>query len=227
MRIKVDIVGSMQRMMAAEIRAGEVAVTRGVAQGGSRLQKGWREQVTSSGLGARLARTVRQQNYPVGDVSMGAASLVYARPNKKPGSASAADLMDAFDRGVTIRSQNDFWLAIPLPAAGRQASRGGRGDKRLSPLVWEERTGRKLKFIFRKGRPSLLVDTGENRERSYTDPLSYTAGRRRGGRKNLWIPVFILVPQVRLKKRLNIERLAREAEASLPGLILSNWKEPT
>ena len=38
--------------------------------------------------------------------------------------------------------------------------------------------------------------------------------------------IFLLVPQVRLRKRLDLDRSARAAEARLPELIVANWEEP-
>lgn len=213
MRITVDIVGSLQRIMAAEILAGEVAVTRAVTIAGRELQKGWRGQIASAGLGQRLARTVRMQVYPAGEPSMGAASLSWTR---------APVVIGAFEEGPLIRSKDGFWLAIPL---GTAAEARGPGNKRITPGGWEQRFGRRLKFIYRKGRFPLLVDTGEALERGFSDPFAFEAARRRF-RKNVWTPVFVLVPQVRLQKRLDIARLAREAEGALPGLIVANWRDP-
>ena len=53
------------------------------------------------------------------------------------------------------------------------------------------------------------------------------ASRSKTGRGLATVPIFILVPQVNLRKRLN---LARDGEAwanRVPGLIVSNWKEGT
>ncbi len=45
------------------------------------------------------------------------------------------------------------------------------------------------------------------------------------GRGLAAVPIFILVPQVELPKRLSLEGPAREAEVRLPGLIVANWRE--
>jgi len=220
-RIRVDIVGSLPRLMAAEILAGETAVTRAVDQAGTRLQKEWRGQVTGAGLGARLARTIRRELYPSRDVSLNAASLVYARPNAG-GGASAATVIGAHDEGPLIRGRDGLWLAIPI---GEVARMRGANNKRITPLGWEQRTNRALTFIFRPGRPGLLVDTGRPLLRRVNDAVGFRQSAPRT-RKDIWIPIFILVPQTRLRKRLNVEKLAREAEATLPGLVVANWKDP-
>ncbi len=170
MKITVDIVGSLSRMMEAEILAGERAVTRGVSSGGAQLQKDWRGQVVSSGLGQRLARTIRKQDYPKGDVSLNAASLVYARPNARPVGASAAVVIQAHDEGSIIKGKEGLWLAIPI---GEVAKRRGPRNRRITPLGWEQGTQRALTFIYRRGRFPLLVDTGTPLQRRPSDPFSF------------------------------------------------------
>ena len=73
------------------------------------LKSDLRADVVDGGLGQRLANTWRGKTYPESAVSLEAASFVWSK---------APNLVDAFDRGVTIRSKSGFWLAIPTPAAG-------------------------------------------------------------------------------------------------------------
>ncbi len=54
-----------------------------------------------------------------------------------------------------IRSKNGFWPAIPTPAAGK-SSKGGR----TTPGEWERPTGLRLRFIYRRRGPNLLVAEG-------------------------------------------------------------------
>lgn len=133
MRLCIEVDGSLAEITEAEIRAAEAAVTAGVREVGGSVKTAWRGAVTSAGLGRRLANAVRLRSYPAGGKSLGAAALVYAQPNRKP-TASAADVIDAFDRGALIRSWLGFWLAIPLPAAGPVAGSGRRGaDEAWAP----------------------------------------------------------------------------------------------
>ena len=39
------------------------------------------------------------------------------------------------------------------------------------------------------------------------------------------VPIFLLVPQVTLKKRLDVEGAARRGAARLPGLVLLAWRD--
>ncbi len=51
-----------------------------------------------------------------------------------------------------IRGKRGQYLAIPLPAAGSR----GRG-RNLTPGEWERAIGITLRFVYRRGRASLLV----------------------------------------------------------------------
>lgn len=49
------------------------------------------------------------------------------------------------------------------------------------------------------------------------------ASRSKTGRGLATAPIFLLVPQVRLSKRLNLARDAERARDAVPGLIVANW----
>ena len=158
--------------MAAELKGAEEAVTRAVRQAGEGLKRDWRAQVTSARLGQRLANSIRSQHYPKSGTSISAAALVFSRAPK---------LIDAFDRGVTIRARNGLWLAIPTPAAGR-----ARGGKKITPGEWEQRTGRRLRFVYRRGVPSLLVaDQARITKRGLAVASRSKTGPRSGDRADL------------------------------------------
>jgi hypothetical protein len=211
-RIEVEIAPDPRGLTAEVYLEGEVAVTKAISAAGIALKAGWRAQIRTAGLGARLANTIRERVYPQGEPSMNAASLVWTRAPK---------IVDAFERGALIRSKDGFWLAIPTAAAGT-----GPGRKRITPGGWELRTGRRLRFVYRPRGPSLLV---ADDARIDTRGIAQAKGGRR--RKDgilsgaATVPIFLLVPQVKLRKRLDIERLARATGARIPALILANWKD--
>ena len=51
------------------------------------------------------------------------------------------------------------------------------------------------------------------------------ASRSKTGRGLTTVPIFLLVPQVKLPKRLDLDRDTARAHGSLPGLIVANWAE--
>ena len=57
MKLKLDITPNLVAMMAAEVVAGEKAVTAAMREAGTGLKTAWRTQITSAGLGTRLANS--------------------------------------------------------------------------------------------------------------------------------------------------------------------------
>ena len=198
----------MRKALAGTQQDIERAVTSGMRDASVELKARLREDVVSSGLGERLSRTWRGKVFPEVGESVEAAAFVWSKAPK---------LIDAFDRGVTIRSARGFWLAIPTPAAGTRG-RGPNGRaSRITPGGWERRTGMRLRFVYRKRGPSLLVaDTARINTRGLA-----AANRRKTGHST--VIVFLLVPQVTLRKRLNIDAIAKRQAARVPTLIARHW----
>lgn len=213
MRIRAEQHGDLDAWIAAELAAAEKGVSAGVRAAAAGLKDRWRGQITGAGLGPRLARTIRQRDFPAREPSLKAASLVYSR---------AATIVHAFDQGVTIRSKHGFFLAIPTAAAGVR----GPGGKRITPGGWERRTGLRLRFVYRRRGLSLLV--ADDARLNGAGMARAKRGRRRRdgiltGAQS--VPIFLLVPQVSLRKRLDLDRDARWAEAALPRLIAARWPD--
>ena len=206
MKLKLTINPDIAVLMQAEIAAGEKAVTIAMREAGAGLKSAWRGQITGAGLGARLGNSIRLATYPKGSESLNAAALVWS---------NAPVIVGAHDTGPLIRSRDGFWLAIPTPAAGK-STRGGR----ITPGEWERRTGLRLRFIYRRRGPSLLVAEGRLNTKGQA-----VVSRSKTGRGKVTAPIFLLVPQVKLPKRLDLARDADRALDSVPGLIVANWAE--
>jgi len=206
MKIDVKIAPDIVAMMATEVAAGQKAVSDTMTQAGAGLKSAWRTQITGAGLGQRLANTIRQQVYPKGRNSLDAAALVWS---------NAPVIIGAHADGVLIRPNKGLWLAIPLPAAGKKA-----GGFRITPKEWEQRRGVKLRFVRRKGRTPLLVA-----ETRLLKSGIAVESRSKTGRGLATVPIFLMVPQVKLPKRLDLARDAERAQAAIPGSIVRNWVE--
>lgn len=205
--IGIDVIGDLREMMEAEAQAGERAVSGGIAAAAKGLQGDWRAEIVRSGLGRRLSQSIRSARYPDREPSINAAALVWSK---------APEIIGAHASGVVVRSAGGFWLAIPTPAAGKLA----RG-KRPTPGEWEARNGLRLRFIYRgSSRPSLLVAEARVDARGRA-----RASRSKTGRNVATVPIFVLVRQARLPKRLNLDRPAERWLARLPGLIVDAWRE--
>ncbi len=206
MKLKLDIRPDIAALMQAEIAAGEKAVSAAMREAGTSLKSAWRSQITGAGLGTRLGNSIRLATYPKAGDSLNAAVLVWS---------NAPVIIGAHDTGPLIRSKNGFWLAIPTPAAGKSA-KGGR----ITPGEWEHRTGLRLRFVYRRRGPSLLVAEGRLNNRGRA-----VASKSKTGRGAATVPIFLLVPQVKLRKRLDLARDATWAVNGVPGGIVAKWAE--
>jgi hypothetical protein len=124
MKLKLDIDPDLVAMMAAEIAAGERALTAAMREAGVGLKLAWRGQIVGAGLGPRLANSIRSEVFPKASASLNAAAVVWSK---------APVIVGAHDAGPLIRSKNGFWLAIP--AAGKAV-----GGRRITPGAWERKT---------------------------------------------------------------------------------------
>ena len=214
MKLAATIVGSIKTDMQGEMRGIEKAVAAGVREAGDGLKGSLRKQVVSAGLGTRLARAWRSRAYP--NKGHDAASLVWTK---------APQIIRTFDEGTVIRSKSGFWLAIPTPAAPKR----GVGGKRISPSNFPEHRFGPLRFVYRARGPSLLVadgvrvsaKTGRVGRRAKGGAFTKT-GRMKAGIATA--VMFLLVPQVRMPKRLDVRRAAERWSRRLPSLIGRHMK---
>jgi hypothetical protein len=209
MKLGAAIVGSVKADLEAEVRRIERAVPVGVKEAGSGLKGELRKQVVGAGLGTRLARTWRDRHYP--NRGHDAASLIWSK---------APQIIRTFDEGTTIRSKDGFWLAIPTPSAPKR----GVGGKRINPSNFPEHRFGPLRFVYRQRGPSLLVvdavrvNAGTGRVGRRAKGGAYTkTGRMKAGMAT--VVMFILVPQVKMPKRLDVKRAAERWAGRLPELV--------
>jgi hypothetical protein len=122
-----------------------------------------------------------------------------------------------------IRSRKGFWLTIPTPAAPKR----GPSGKRITPGMVERMYGRRLRFVYRPNGPSLLVMDGMVARGGKRGGFRIATTRRASMRRGEYVStsglatvvMFLLVPQVRMPKRLDVARAAKTWSARLPALI--------
>lgn len=227
MTFRMEIAGleGLAKGIEADLAA---AVTGGMREAAELAKQDLRAATSQALSGNSLPRAWRSRLFPMSGASVDAAAWVETRAPK---------LIDVFSRGATIRARNGTWLAVPLPAAGRFGLRRGSGGfgvttnsrgarERITPGGFERRTGLKLRFVFGKGRKAYLVVDGAQLTRGLAAPYR---GRGRGsklyGPAGQTIAVFALVPQVTLKKRLDLDAIADRAGERVPGLIVKRWRD--
>jgi hypothetical protein len=174
---------------------------------GKAVERDLEAATEAAGLG-RLAKAWNSTVYPKNGLAEAPSVTIYPK-----GKSRTIGAILAYSQGATIKGTRGQYLAIPTPAAGQK--RVGRGGAPLTPGEWERRTGLRLRFVYRRNRPSLLVlDEGVLSGKTGRARLN-TAKRRETGRGNQTIPIFILVKQVVVKKRFSISAVTNNAGGRL------------
>ncbi len=211
MRLSAAITGDLPKFMREQVASAETAVTEGVRKVSNEIRDDLRTQVVSAGLGVPMSRTWKVAFYPKGRKSIKAAGLIYPDMPK---------VIRAFTSGEPIRTKHGSFLAVPTPAAPKK----GVGGKRISPSNFPEHSLGKLVFVYRPRGVSLLVV--ENLKAGSTGKFRKAPdSARRSGRGLTTVVMFFLVPQVRLRKRLDLAAVADKHTPDLPQAILDAWPE--
>lgn len=217
MRLRLAIQGNLRETLERDYAAAESAVTAAVKEAGDGLKKDLRQDVQGAGLGRRLANTWRTAIYPRSQKSAGAAALVYSK---------APEIIRAHTEGATIRASSSRFLAIPTESVPRARP----GQERITPSNWPEHRLGPLRFVKTRRGAMLVVDgvrvsasgrVSRIRSRAATSRRGATSGL--AGRAT--VPMFILVRQVRLKKKLDLDGPAQKWLNRLPRLILRHWPD--
>jgi hypothetical protein len=193
---------------------GEITVSGAMNEVQAGLKDELRGQVIGAGMGQRLAKTWRGKRYPEGRPSINSVAYVWSR---------APDIVDAFERGVPIVARNRRFLALPTKDAG--VSHTTVKNKRLTPAIWETETGVKLRFVPRGGHALLVADAryvrqpARWRRRKSFRPIRTSL---RGGRR--FLVIFVLLPMVNPRKRLDVEGAGHRWADRVGGIIAAHWR---
>jgi len=171
-----------------------------------------RDDVRDAGLGDGIANAWRLEVYPERGLSWNPAAHIFSR---------AAHIVEAHARGEPIRGQGGL-LAVPIPDSPAWEMKVKPGERRTARV--EARFGPLRLIVPRRG-PPMLVAAGRSDAAGVLKPLRQV--RHRGSGANFTplnqaraeIPMFWLVPQVRLEKRLSWPALFRQIEAAYPGQL--------
>jgi hypothetical protein len=190
-----------ERLVRGVLRAGKHTITEA-----TKVLERDLEALTRSAVPGRLWRAWKSDVFPKGAaLAREPVGVVYVN-----GGARSRGAISFFTRPGRIKGRSGQYLAIPTPAAGSR----GRG-RDLTPKEWERRTGAKLRFVYRRGKPSLLVvDEAVLSGKKQVARLN-TERRRASGRGNTTIVVFFLVPFVSYGNKIAIDPVVHAAGADL------------
>ncbi|MFV1919141.1 DUF6441 family protein [Sphingomonas sp. MJ1 (PH-R8)] len=194
MKVEIGIPDFAKVMREAEGGVARAATVAMRATTGDALRE-LRGQVTSAGLGQRLANTWRGNVYPKSRNGMNPAGSIYSR---------APDIIESFVRGATIVPVNGTrFLAIPTDNVPRALGRRG-SSRRMTPAQVEHTFNQDLFYQRGKnGRVLAFINAvGARRGRGIRQG---TKRRLAQGRALKRVLMFTLVPAARMPKLLDLE----------------------
>lgn len=190
--------GRLRDTLEAERRAGADAITQVVRRRTNRLKNALRRQADRAGLGDRFGKTIRGDVYPPRGSSLSAAGRVHSKAILKR-AGGLVDLWQVFATGGTFRAAAGNWLAVPLPAAGYKAAAfGGRTPNRPSDFPDGALE------VYRSPRTNRLLLKRRD------DPSGE--------------PLFVLVPQIRLRKVIDLEGASERSTRGLEADVARTWE---
>lgn len=224
-------VGSLRAALAAEVRAGERAATKTMKTETDALKDELRRQIATAfgAKGRSMSGSWRGKVFPPTGLSLRPAGLVWS---KMPA------VVEAHDRGALIRPKGGRRF-LAIPTGFNRTGRTRRSAVRVTPeqmvasgraFVLRMKSGKGLLWCLPTNRPTArqrnrfaisaggvtTINTAKNREarRRYADLIEQGM-----------VPMFLLLPQVKLTKRLDVDGAARRAGRRLPGAFVSAWRQ--
>ncbi|MEQ8784186.1 MAG: DUF6441 family protein [Roseibium album] len=205
--IKLSLVGNLQKELDRQTNEVASAIYEATDDVAAAVKKRFRQQVTSAGLGNRLAKTWRHRTYPGRNVlTLEPAALIWSK---------APQIVSAFSSGDPIRSTRPGgFLAIPTDFAPATRKRGARG-RRMSMEDFLETFGLDSLKVFPKpgsGNRVFYAIAEKGFRRSGGKKRRSRIVKQGGRIKSQPVLMYVLVKQVRLAKRFDIDSVAAIAE---------------
>ena len=208
-----DTIGDLRKNMRKErefIKRMAMTATKEATSG---LKKDLRADVVGGGLGARLSRSWRSKFFDDGP-GIDTKGFVYSK---------AAEIIESFDQGVLIKSRGGRYLAIPTQNAPKRINR-----RKATPDLYRKNKG-DLRFVKSKGGTAFLV--ADDRRASYSRKTGEFRGFRKASKRALktgkgltTVVMFILVPTVKIPKKLDVQKIADEWGLKHINILESKYK---
>lgn len=164
------------------------------------------EDVTKAAVPGRLYKAWRSKGPRAGRAVDRPFGTIYVEGERSLGA------IQFFTRPGRLTAKDGGPVAVPLPAAGAR----GR-DRMLTPAEWERRTGQKLRFVPRRGRPPLLVaDAGRVTRSGRYGKIGGKGAGDGGYRKGqATVAIFVILTDVPFKNSVAINPIVGSAREQL------------
>jgi hypothetical protein len=235
MRLSVGLNTTFAQVLENVAADGRAAVTAGIRGATADLKNTLRAQVRANFASRSLPTTWQQLDFPARGQSLSAAGRVFSR---------VPVIINAYSEARAIRGRRGQRLAIPT---GWNATRGrrGRGEAGVR-ITTAQMAANPSAFVVRaKGNPGVLlwclpVAQGEagvsargRRSRALVagGAVQIATGkdrgrlRRREALKQGFVPMFILLREVRLARRIDLDGPIRATSAAIPRKITAAWRD--
>jgi len=235
MRLAIGLNTTFADALESVAADGRAAVTTGIRGATGDLKNTLRAQVRANFVSRSLPTTWQQLDFPKRGQSLRAAGRVFSR---------VPMIVDAYTQARTIRGKRGQRLAIPT---GWNSARGrrGRGEQGLR-ITTAQMAANPTAFVVRaKARRDVLlwclpVAQGEARvsARGRRTRALVAGGavsvatckdrgrlRRKEALKQGFVPMFILLREVRLAKRIDLDGPIRATSAAIPRKITAAWRD--
>ncbi len=188
--------GELVDFARADFRAAQRATSTVIRSTIERLKLRFRDDTAAAGLGRKLGNALRATVYPSVTPSIHAAGEVYSKAtNKRAG--GVVDIFTAYREGATIRGVHGPVIAIPTKDAPRRHARGAS----TRPARPDDYPRGALVFVpgVEGKAPRLVL-------------------------KSTGVTLFVLVPEARVRRRLNFDRTFAEVTQDLDTEIAAEWE---
>lgn len=237
MRLGAALRGDLRKILYEERKAAARAIRLGMRETGTGLRNGHNADAKRAGLKKIAKWRMKVFSGKSGPWAM--AVMVYPQ-----GGERLRNALWAHAHGAVIKPQSGRFLAIPTgfnkPRGFRKAGGG--------PLVSTEEMARMKNWTYVvPGKNGSLVwflkvtSAQEKTGRGSVRTRAFAGGMRLAGRgagdvgsgrgrrvrdilKQGAVPMFVLVPQVRISKKLNMDAITRRWADQLPGNVVKHWK---
>ena len=234
MRLSIGLDTTFADVLEGVAADGRVAVIVGIRGATFGLKQTLRAQVRTNFASRSLPTSWQQLDFPKRGQSLRTAGRVFSR---------VPEIIDAYTQARAIRGRRGQHLAIPT---GWNAFRGrrGRGEQGARITAAQMAANPKAFVVPARGRPDVLLwclpvaqgearmSAGGRRSRAPVAggavPVATGKGRsllrRREAHKQGFVPMFILLREVRLARRIDLDGPIRATSAAFPGRIVSAWR---
>lgn len=200
------LTGDLKKQLESEQKHVRESMASAVKETTASAKAGIRAATVAAGLGRRLGNTWRHKDYP-----QNAAGFVYT---------TAGYILEGFLESITIKGKDGGkYIAIPTEYAPKK-----KGQKPTPGNYPGE-----LQFVPAKGgRAAMLVDV-RRVVQSEKGIKSFAARKLKSGNYGagaMTVPIFILVKQVRTRKRIDLKSLTNKYQRELIERATRKINEP-